>query len=53
MFVFWQFKKVANQTMHFRLEQRSIINFLLAEKYKSYEIYNRIYDLYGEESFNN
>ena len=41
----------ANQTEYFRLEQRSVINFLVAEKCKPCEIYWRINDLYGEESF--
>ena len=31
-----------------RLEQRSLIKFVEAEKCKSCEIYKRMYDMYGE-----
>ena len=38
----------ANQTECSRLEQRSVIKFLQAKKFKSCEIYRRIYDAYRE-----
>ena len=40
---------VANQ--YSKLEQRSVINFLLAEKCKPCEIYRRICNVYGETCF--
>ena len=43
---------MANQTEYSRLEQRSLMKFLVAEKCKPYEIYKRIYDVYGEACFN-
>ena len=42
---------LANQIECFRLEQISVIKFLLAEKCKSYEIYRRIYDVKREAYF--
>ena len=39
IFVLKLFKKVENQTEYSRLEQRSVIKFLLAEKCKPCEIY--------------
>ena len=39
---------MTNETM---LEQRSDIKFLVAEKYKSYEIYRRMCDMYRETCF--
>ena len=43
---------MANQTEYSRLEQRSLMKFLVAEKCKPYEIYKRICDVYGEACFN-
>ena len=43
---------VANQTKCPRLEQRSVIKLLVAEKCKPYEIYRRICDVYGKTCFN-
>ena len=37
-----------NKTECSWLEQRSVMKFLLAEKYKPCEIYRRMYDVYGE-----
>ena len=34
-----------------RLDYKSLIQFLLAEKRKPYEIYRRIFDVYREASF--
>ena len=45
------FKMIANQVKCSRLEQRSIIKFLLAENCKPCEIYRRICDVYGEARF--
>ena len=42
---------MANQTKYSRLEQRSIIKFLIAGKGKSYEIYIRMCDVYKEVCF--
>ena len=42
---------VANQTEYSRLEQRSVIKYLVTEKYKLYEIYRRMWDVYGEACF--
>ena len=42
---------VANQTECSKLEQRSVINFFVAEKCKSCEIYERMYDVHGEAYF--
>ena len=39
---------VANQTESARLEQRSVIKFLLAEKCKQCEIYKTMCDVYRE-----
>ena len=50
-FLLRQFKMVAYKTMCTRLEQRSVINLLLAEKCKTCEIYWRICNVYREESF--
>ena len=41
----------ANETQCSRIEQRSLIKFLLAEKCKPREIYRRICDVYGEACF--
>ena len=41
----------ANQTQFLRLKQRSVIKFLVAEKYKPYEIYRRMCDLYRKAFF--
>ena len=46
-----QLKMLANQTKCSRLEQRSIIKFLVVERYKPYEIYRRMCDVYGEACF--
>ena len=40
------FKIAANQTERFRLEQRSVIKFLAAEKYKPCEIYREMCIVY-------
>ena len=44
-------KITANQTESSRLEQRSVIRCLVAEKYKQYEIYKRMYNVYREKIF--
>ena len=41
----------ANETEGSRLEQKSIIKFVLTENCKPYEIYRRICDVYGEICF--
>ena len=46
------FKMAANQTLCPTLEQRSVITSLLAEKYKTYQIYRIIGDI-SEEARNN
>ena len=51
IFVLRLFKMAANQAGSSRLEQKSLIKILLAEKYKSCEIYREIYDVYGEIYF--
>ena len=38
---------VANQTESFRLEQSSVIKSLVVAKFKQYEIYQRMCDMYG------
>ena len=43
---------VANQTECSRLEQKSVIKFLLVGKGKLCEIYRRMRDVYGETCFN-
>ena len=42
---------VANQTECTRLEQSSLIKFLVAEKFKPCEIYRRMCDVYRETCF--
>ena len=42
---------MANQTDSSRLEQRSVIEFLVAEKCKWFGIYRRIRNVYGEAGF--
>ena len=42
---------VANQRKCSRLEQRSVIKFLVAEKYKPCKIYRRMCDTFGEGCF--
>ena len=42
---------VANQILCFRLEQRSVIKFLVAEKCKPSEIYSIMYNECGEACF--
>ena len=49
MFTLRLFKMVENQTEYSRLEQRSVIKFVMAEKCKSCEIYWRTCDVNGEE----
>ena len=39
---------LANKSKFFRLEQRSVIKSLVAEKYNLIEIYCRICDMYGQ-----
>ena len=43
---------VENQTKCSKLEQKSIIKLLMAEKSKPCEIYKRICGVYGEACFN-
>ena len=40
-----------NETECSRLKQRSVIKFPVAEKSTPYEIYRRIYDVYGDKYF--
>ena len=40
-----------NQTECFRLEQRSVIKFLMAKKYKPNEIHRRKHNVYKEACF--
>ena len=42
------YKIRAKQTDCYRLEQRSVIKFLVAKNCKPYEIYRRICDVYRE-----
>ena len=42
---------VANQTEFTRLEQRSVIKYLMTENCKPCEIYKRMCDVYGEACF--
>ena len=42
---------VANQTECSRLEQRFVMKYLVTEKCKLYDIYKRIYDVYGEQCY--
>ena len=42
---------VANQTQCSKFQQRSIMKFLVADKYKPCEIYRRMYYVYGEACF--
>ena len=51
IFILRIFKMAANQTESSRLEQRSVIKFLVAEKCKPCEIYRRMSDVYGEACF--
>ena len=53
VFALKRFKVEANQPECSRLEQRSIINVLVAEKCKPCEIYRRMCNVYGEVRFNN
>ena len=49
-YLFLAYLKMAeNQTESFRLEQRSVIRFLMAEKYKPCEIYRKMCNMYGED----
>ena len=41
----------ANQTEYFKLEQKSLIKFLVSENCKPYEIYRRMPDVYEEAYF--
>ena len=41
----------ANQTECFMIKQRSVIKFLVAERYKPCEIYRRMCDAYREACF--
>ena len=52
IFILMLFKMIANQTQGFGLEQRSVIKFLVVEKYKSCKIYfKKTCDMYGEACF--
>ena len=42
---------MANPTECSRLEQRSVIKFLVTDKYKPSETYRRMYIVYGEGGF--
>ena len=46
IFLLRLFRMVANTTVYTRLEQRSLIRFLVAEKCKPCEIYRRMYNVY-------
>ena len=41
-----------NMGLPLQIEQRSVIKYSLAEKYKACEIYRRMCDVYGEACFN-
>ena len=45
------FKMSANQTLCFRIKQRSAIKFWVSEKCKQCELYKRMWDLYGKACF--
>ena len=45
------FKMTANQIKCSKIEQKSVIEYLTVEKYKSCEVYRRICDVYGETYF--
>ena len=51
IFVLKLFKIMAIQTKCSRLEQRSVIKSLVAEKWKLCEIYRKMCDMYGEACF--
>ena len=51
MFLLRQFKIASSQTEYSRHEQRPIIKFLVAEKFKPHKIYKRMGNMYGEASF--
>ena len=51
VFVLRLFKVVANQTECSRLEQRSVIKFLVAEKCNPCETYRKMYDVFRETYF--
>ena len=51
IFMLMLFKISANQINQFRLVQRSVMKFLVAEKCKLCEIYWTICDVYGEACF--
>ena len=46
-----KFKIVVNLTEYSRLEQRSVMKFLMAENCKPCEIYRRIWEVYREAYF--
>ena len=48
IFVFMQFKMVANRTKWRRLKQKSVIQFLVTGKCKLYKIYRRMCHVYRE-----
>ena len=52
MFVLRLFEMVENQKQCSKLEQRSVVKFLLAEKYKPCKIYRRMRDVHGEVCLN-
>ena len=43
--------KGLNMGLPLQIEQRSVIKYLLSEKWKPIEIYRRMCDVYGEASF--
>ena len=42
---------VSYQTEYSRFEQKSVIKFFVAQKYKPWEINRRVSDMYGETCF--
>ena len=51
IFVLRLFKMVANRAEYSKLEQKSVIKVLVAEKCKPWEIYKKLWDVYRETSF--
>ena len=51
IFVLRLFKMAANQTVCFRLKQKSVIKSLMVEKYKPCELYRRMCDVYRKACF--
>ena len=51
IFLLQLYKMVANKTECSGVEQRSILKFLVAKKCKPWEIYRRMWNVYGEVCF--